>query len=135
MAALDDLIRVAHETQLTGIIATNTTLSRDGLAQDPGIEGGLSGLPLKARSNQFLAHIFGSCDRNLVLMGVGGIFTGDDVYEKIRLGAHLCQIYTGWIYAGPHMVPHALQRVVQLMERDGVRTLAEARGASYPRRS
>jgi len=129
IGALDEVIEVAHAMKLTGLIATNTTISRSSLSVDPSIEGGLSGAPLRAMSNLFLAHLFKSCDRDLILMGVGGIFTGDDLYEKICLGAHLCQIYTGWVYGGPHMVPEALQRCVELMAADGFGSVAEARGS------
>jgi dihydroorotate dehydrogenase len=68
----------------------------------------------------------------MILMGVGGIFTGEDIHEKIRLGAHLCQVYTGWIYGGPHMVPEALEKLVLLMQRDGISSLAELRGTGVP---
>lgn len=129
LAALDDVIDVAHTARLTGLIATNTTISRDDLPSDPGQAGGLSGSPLKKKSNAFLAHLYKSCDREMILMGVGGIFTGADAYEKIALGAHLTQLYTGWIYGGPMMIPDALQELVQLMEREGVASLAELRGS------
>jgi len=57
--------------------------------------------------------------------------SGADVYEKIRLGAHVCQIYTGWIYGGPYMIPAAMQEVASLMSRDGVRSITELRGAAH----
>jgi dihydroorotate dehydrogenase len=126
--ALDEVVQVVHETSLTGVIATNTTLSRSGLSRDPGEAGGLSGAPLRELSNRTLAHLYRHCPADTILIGVGGIMSGGDVYEKIRLGAHLCQLYTGWIYGGPAFVPNAMEELVALMERDGVRTLAEARG-------
>lgn len=126
--ALDDVIQVAEEAKLTGLIATNTTLSRDPLPTDPHIEGGLSGAPIKQKSDAFLAYLFKNCKRDLILMGVGGIENGADIYRKIRLGAHLCQIYTGWIYGGPHMIPNALSELAELMVNDGVKSLAEIRG-------
>jgi dihydroorotate dehydrogenase len=130
MDALDDVVAVAHEAKLTGLIATNTTISREGISRDPGEAGGLSGAPLKPKANAFLAHLYRSCDRDLILMGVGGILTGRDVFEKITLGAHLCQIYTGWIYGGPHMVPDAMEELVRLMEERGAKSLAELRGSA-----
>lgn len=126
--ALDDVLEVALEARLTGIIATNTTISRDGLRSDPRQNGGLSGSPLKARSDEVLAHFARNAPAELILIGVGGIMTGDDIYRKIQLGAHLCQIYTGWIYNGPQMVPNALERLIQLMDRDGVPSLDRLRG-------
>ena len=67
----------------------------------------------------------------MILIGVGGIMTGADVYEKIRLGAHLCQLYTGWIYGGPLMIPVACQELASLTSRDGVKSLAELRGSAF----
>jgi len=128
LSALEDVIAVAHEARLTGLIATNTTLSRDGIRSDPGEAGGLSGAPLKQRADNFLAHVARGCDPSLILMGVGGIGTGRDIYDKIARGAHLTQLYTGWIYGGPHMVPGALAELVALLERDGFKSLAELRG-------
>ena len=128
LSALDEAIAVAHECRLTGLIATNTTISRSGLATDPGQEGGLSGRPLLESSNRALAHIYKSCGKNMVLMGVGGIFTAEDVYTKIRLGANLCQVYTGWVYGGPHMAADCMEGLVRLMDRDGVSNLSEIRG-------
>jgi len=130
-SALEDVVQVAHEARLTGLIATNTTIGRDGITRDPCQEGGLSGAPLLGKSNQFLSHLYRSCDRSMILMGVGGIMSGADVYEKIRLGAHVCQIYTGWIYGGPYMIPAAMQEVASLMSRDGVRSITELRGAAH----
>lgn len=129
--ALDDVVAVAHEAKITGLIATNTTITRAGVLNDPNQEGGLSGAPLLARSNEVLAHLYKSCDRSMILIGVGGIQSGADVYEKIRLGAHLCQLYTGWIYGGPTMVPAANQALAALMTRDGVGSLAELRGSAH----
>ncbi len=130
LSALDDVIQVVQENSVTGIIATNTTISREGLVSDPGESGGLSGRPVKEKSNSFLKYLYQSCDKRTILMGVGGIFNGADVYEKIRLGAHLTQVYTGWIYGGPGMVSQSLRELIQLMERDGVNSLSELRGSA-----
>lgn len=130
LSALDDVIRVVQDQSVTGIIATNTTIARDGLAFDPGEAGGLSGQPLRAKSNEILSHLYQNCSKGVILMGVGGIFTGADVYEKIRLGAHLTQVYTGWVYGGPEMVSRSLRELINLMNQDGVQTLAELRGSA-----
>jgi dihydroorotate dehydrogenase len=127
-AAIDEIVQLAEEKQLTGLIATNTTVNRDGLVSRIQEEGGVSGKPLKQRSNEVLSHLYHACPKEMILIGVGGIFDGDDLYEKICLGAHLCQIYTGWIYGGPQMVPLALERLDALMNRDGVTSLSELRG-------
>ncbi len=129
LSALDDVVQVAVEKKLTGLIATNTTLSREGLSHDPNESGGLSGAPLLQKANGVLRHLYQSCPRDMILVGVGGIMSGEDIYEKIALGAHICQIYTGWIYAGPPFVPVAMRELAQLMSRDGVTSLDDLRGS------
>ncbi|MBS1716967.1 MAG: quinone-dependent dihydroorotate dehydrogenase [Armatimonadetes bacterium] len=128
-AALDEVIKLAHDSGLTGIIATNTTLSRAGLSHDPGEAGGLSGAPLKSRALEFMRHLAGSCEPNMVLIGVGGIESGDDLYDRIQAGAHLCQLYTGWIYGGPHLIPKALTRLDERMRQAGIDDLKALRKA------
>lgn len=128
LAALDDVLDVAREAKLTGIIATNTTLSREGLSEDPNQAGGLSGLPLREKADAVLGHL-AQAKENLILIGVGGIFSGRDVFRKIALGAHLTQVYTGWIYGGPEMVAASNRELVALMEQAGIRSLAELRGS------
>ena len=129
--ALDELVAVAVEAGLTGLIATNTTVSRDGLPRDPNEAGGLSGKPLRERADAALAHLYRTCPRETVLIGVGGIMDGDDAYRKITLGAHLVQLYTGWIYGGPALVPAMARRILALLERDGYGSLDEARGTAH----
>lgn len=129
--ALDDVVGVAHDAKLTGLIATNTTIGRKGLKTDPGQEGGLSGGPLLAKANEVLSYLYRNCDKSMVLIGVGGIMSGADAYEKIRRGAHLCQLYTGWIYGGPLMIPAVCQELASLMSREGVKSLAELRGSAH----
>lgn len=129
VSALDDVIEVANSTKLTGIIATNTTISREGLSMDPDQSGGLSGAPLRDRSNDVLRYLYQNSPRDTVLIGVGGIETGADAYQKICLGAHLTQLYTGWIYGGPQMIPSALEEMARLMRQDGFESIAQARGS------
>jgi dihydroorotate dehydrogenase len=128
LEALDDVISLAHEKGLAGIIATNTTVDRTGLRSPIQEQGGLSGRPLREKSNGLLAHLFGSCERAMVLIGVGGVFDGDDLVQKISLGAHLVQTYTGWVYGGPHMPSRAIGGLIEAMERDGLTHLSELRG-------
>lgn len=128
LSALDDLVDVAVSAKLQGIIATNTTISRPGLVNPPDETGGLSGAPLQELSDRFLSHLYKNCPKDMVLIGVGGIMNGEDLYRKLRLGATLCQIYTGWIYGGLHMIPETLRDLCGLMDRDGVKDLAEIRG-------
>lgn len=131
LSALDDVVDVAEQAKLTGLIATNTTIGRETLRTDPNQAGGLSGQPLREKANAVLSHLYKACPKELVLIGVGGILSGADAYEKIRLGANLCQLYTGWIYGGPTMIPAANRELADLMKRDGVQSLQELRGSAY----
>lgn len=96
-----DVVEVARTCRFTGIVATNTTLSRDGLSTSIVQDGGLSGKPLFARSNECLRILSEASQGELILIGVGGVFSGDDLRGKLELGASLVQIYTGWVYGGP----------------------------------
>jgi dihydroorotate dehydrogenase len=132
-SALDEVVSVAKEHHLTGIIATNTTISRDGVPEDRAQReeaGGLSGRPLWNLSNNVLNHLYQTCGQDMILIGVGGIFTGQDLYDKIASGAHLCQVYTGWVYGGPQMAPGCLEELEQLLERDGIKSLSDLRGTA-----
>lgn len=131
--ALDELVEVAREAKITGIIATNTTISREDIPNGtPNRDetGGLSGAPLKHRSDIVLRHIAKQCGKEMVLIGVGGITTPQDIFDKIALGAHLTQIYSGWIYGGPHFVPDLLEGFVALLEKHGIKSLEELRGSA-----
>lgn len=127
---LDDVLDVAFTTKLAGLIATNTTVSREGLSQDPAQEGGLSGRPLFNRSNDVLAYLARGAAGKLVMIGVGGIFSATDAYEKIALGADLCQLYTGWVYGGPQTVSRICRGLAERMRREGIRGIQELKGSA-----
>ena len=106
---LDDIIELASEVKLSGLVATNTTIRRDGLATSKAnIEaiglGGLSGLPLKEKSNEIIRYIHQQTNGSLPIIGSGGIFTAQDAKEKLAAGASLVQVWTGFVYEGPGMV-------------------------------
>jgi dihydroorotate dehydrogenase len=111
--ALEEVLTVAIEMKLTGIIATNTTISRDDLATKDeilkGQAGGLSGRPVFKMSNDSLEFLHRNKPKEMILIGVGGVFDRDDYEVKRKLGADLVQLYTGWIYGGPSMVPKLLR--------------------------
>ena len=115
----------------SGIVATNTTTSRSGLVT-PGrvVEeaGGMSGAPLRARANEICRLLFRHLQGRVPIVGVGGIATADDAYERIRSGAALVQIYTGLIYEGPGIVSRIAAGLEERLKRDGLRTVAEAVG-------
>lgn len=106
---LDDIIELALEIKLNGLVATNTTISRDGLlTEKEGIAsvgtGGLSGKPLKEKSTQIVQYISKQTNDKLPIIASGGIFTGSDAREKLAAGASLLQVWTGFIYEGPTIV-------------------------------
>jgi dihydroorotate dehydrogenase len=105
-ADVDAIADLALELGLDGIIATNTTVSRDGLASPPAEvaaagAGGLSGPPLRARALEVLTRLRERAGDRLVLIAAGGIETPDDAWERLRAGATLVQAYTGFVYGGP----------------------------------
>ncbi len=122
--ALLEVLEVAVDMKLTGVIATNTTINHSFE------KGGLSGKPVQERSNQVLKTLASVAPPGLILIGVGGIFDADDLWEKIACGAHLCQIYTGWVYGGPATIPRILEKFCERMDREGVNSLDQIRGTS-----
>jgi len=108
-AQLDDILEIARETQLSGLVATNTTISRDGLTTPtPTVAGygagGLSGRPLRARATEVIAYLHQKSQGALPIIGAGGIHSAQDALEKLAAGATLVQLYTGFIYEGPGLV-------------------------------
>lgn len=101
---LDDIIEIVQDTHIAGVIATNTTISREGLqsAQTLTSEmGGLSGKPVEKRSTEVIRYLSQKSDNSFPIIGVGGIHSAEDALEKLNAGASLVQIYTGFIYEGP----------------------------------
>ena len=96
--------KTASYNNITGLIATNTTISRDTLPEGKYESGGLSGKPLEPISNSVLKYVMNKADGKLVVIACGGISSYDDVKEKMDLGASLVQIYTGLIYEGPGLI-------------------------------
>jgi dihydroorotate dehydrogenase len=127
-AELDDIVEAVQTCTLDGIIATNTTTGREGLTSVIGESGGLSGRPLRHRSTEIIRHLFRRAQGRIPLIGVGGIFSAEDAYEKICAGASLIQLYTGLVYRGPGL-PHRINvGLVRLLERDRLTHLSQAVG-------
>lgn len=102
---LDDIIAIVKETKIDGVIATNTTISRNGLQSANKDEvGGLSGKPLRSRSTEVIKYLAQKSNKAFPIIGVGGINSAQDALEKLDAGADLIQIYTGFIYEGPNLV-------------------------------
>ena len=107
--ALDEILELAGPRTLAGLVATNTTITRpetrDPVAAQIYREtGGLSGAPLARRSTEVIRHLYRQTDGTLPIIGVGGIFTADDAWEKVTAGASLVQVYSGLVYEGPGIV-------------------------------
>lgn len=104
---LDDIVEIVTETKIAGLIATNTTISREGLQSDPNLvkeTGGVSGKPLTKRSTEVIKYIHTKSNGSFPIIGVGGIHSAEDAIEKLNAGASLVQVYTGFIYEGPALV-------------------------------
>ncbi len=107
---IDDVIDLALEIKLDGLVASNTTISREGLSEKSKIKsqnigaGGLSGLPLKQRSTEVVKYICDKTQGKIPVIASGGIFSGEDAKEKIAAGGSLVQVWTGFIYEGPAIV-------------------------------
>ncbi|UZR93234.1 quinone-dependent dihydroorotate dehydrogenase [Chondrinema litorale] len=106
---LDDIIEIVEETKISGIIATNTTISRANLITSKDTidqigNGGLSGKPLTARSTEVIKYLYEKSGKKLTIIGVGGIHSAKDAIEKLEAGACMVQLYTGFIYEGPGLI-------------------------------
>lgn len=126
---LAEIAEVAMASGIAGIIATNTTLSREGVSSpDREQPGGLSGAPLFERSTRVLAELSRLTDGKLPLIGVGGISTVDHAYQKIRAGASAVQIYTAMVYEGLSIAAKIARGLDSALEKDGFTTVAGAVG-------
>ena len=100
-----DIIEIVNETKIAGVIATNTTISREGLQSENKKEiGGLSGIPLTNRSTEVIRFLAEKSNQSFPIIGVGGIHSAKDALEKLEAGASLVQLYTGFIYEGPKLI-------------------------------
>jgi dihydroorotate dehydrogenase len=133
--ALDEILELIVSRNISGIVATNTTILRpsknDSRAKNIFAEtGGLSGKPLRARSTEIIRHIFKQTNGKLPIIGVGGIFSADDAWEKITAGASLLQIYTGMVYEGPGLAKKIVSGLHQRLEKSGMKNLQAAIGSA-----
>jgi len=133
-AELEDLAEVALSSGIDGIIATNTTLARDGLkCADAHQPGGLSGAPLFEKSTRVLAQLSRLTAGKLPLIGVGGIGSAEQAYEKIRAGASAVQLYTAMVFGGLSLAADVARGLDALLARDGFTSVAEAVGTGRER--
>lgn len=129
-AEIEDIAAVAHDTGVDAVIATNTTLSRDGLASThKGEAGGLSGAPLFEKSTRVLARLSKLTEGRTPLIGVGGISTPEQAYAKICAGASAVQFYTAMVYGGLSLAGDIARGLDELLKQDGFASVAEAVGS------
>jgi dihydroorotate dehydrogenase len=118
---LDDIIEIVTEVGLDGVIATNTTISRNGLKTDQNVleqigNGGLSGVPVRDRSTQVIRYLKENAKEPFPIIGVGGINSPEDALEKLNAGASLIQLYTGFIYQGPSLIKRINKMILKRSE-------------------
>jgi dihydroorotate dehydrogenase len=135
-AEIEAVVGVAQDLKLAGIVATNTTVGRENLkTSKTEIErigaGGLSGAPLKNRSTEIIEKIFRHSGGKLPIIGVGGIFTGGDAFEKIAAGATLVQLYTGFVYQGFTVARDINASLAEIFRQRGLKTLEAAVGINH----
>lgn len=129
------LCRVALKHKINGVIIGNLNKDRN----DPAIKdeiplelkGNMSGLPTQRLSNELISQTYREFGNKLVIIGVGGIFSAQDAYEKIKRGASLVQLITGMIYQGPQLIGQINRELVKMLEKDGYKNISQAVGAKY----
>ncbi len=135
--AIAEIVSLAQSYKLAGIIATNTTIKREGLNTQILAQtgkslseeaGGISGKPVRERSTEVIRYIWEQSKGEIPIIGVGGIFTAEDAWDKITAGACLVQIYTGWVYQGPGMIRRILQGLLLKLEENGLNSISQAVG-------
>jgi dihydroorotate dehydrogenase len=126
-AEIDDIIEVVLSTGINGIIATNTTISRENFAPGSAVQGGLSGKPLKMRALEVVNHLSKSTQGKLTIIGVGGISSADDVVAMLRAGASLVQLYSSLVFHGPGLIAKINKDLSCFMKKNEIRSLDEIR--------
>ena len=114
-----DIIDIVEQTRIAGVIATNTTITREGLTSEKKAEtGGLSGKPLTQRSTEVIRFLAEKSQHRFPIIGVGGIHTPKDALEKLRAGASLVQIFTGFIYEGPSLIKRINKAIIKRVKSE-----------------
>ena len=113
---LDDIVSIVEDSKIAGLIATNTTISREGLITAGQLKeeaGGLSGKPVREKSTEVIRYIHKKSSGRIPIIGIGGIHSAKDALEKLEAGASLVQIYTGFIYEGPSLVKEINEAILK----------------------
>lgn len=127
---LADIVRVGQTHGVTGFICSNSTKQSDMMATFPG-QGGISGRPVFAKSNQHIAEIYRLTKGSVTIIGCGGVFSAADAYEKIKHGASLIQLISGMIYQGPSLISDITLGLTDLLTKDGYTSITDAVGAYH----
>lgn len=128
---LDRILEIAQKHRIHGFVCTNLTKKRENKMIVDGevpAQGGISGKVVENLANGMIAHIYKKTKGKYCIMGLGGVFTAEDAYRKIRLGASLVQMITGMIYQGPQVVSAINEGLVKLLKKDGFKNISEAVG-------
>ncbi len=126
-AELDDVLECCMAAGVSGIVAANTTVSREGLSSQTNESGGLSGRPLKNKAREFVSHIAARTEGRLPIIAVGGVSSAVDMIELMRRGASLVQVYTAFIYEGPAFVKHVCRELSDFLDREGLSSISQIR--------
>ena len=131
--ALDEILELVNPHRLAGLVATNTTIARPKETNFNKTKlylekGGLSGRPLSARSTEVIRHLYRQTKGTLPIIGVGGIFSSEDAWEKITAGASLLQIYSGLVYEGPQINRFILKGLARRLANEGLTSILDAVG-------
>jgi dihydroorotate dehydrogenase len=132
---IDDVLAAVARSGMDGVIATNTTTSREGVPEAAGLKGGLSGAPLRARALEVIGFIARQTGGRLPIIGVGGIGSAADALAALRVGAQLVQVYTGLVYTGPGLVREINLGLLAACEAEGLAHMGELTAAGAVRRS
>ena len=128
---IDDIISISFKYKISGVTCSNLTKNRENKKiidkKIPKV-GGISGKPIEDLSNELIKYIYKKSKGKLVIIGVGGIFSAEDAYKKIRLGASLVQLITGMIYNGPQTISEINQGLAELLKKDGFNNISDAIG-------
>ncbi|MGI8641941.1 MAG: quinone-dependent dihydroorotate dehydrogenase, partial [Pyrinomonadaceae bacterium] len=132
---IEAIVDISQKLNLAGIIAVNTTIKRENLQTNINEIGGLSGKPVQIRSNEVISKIYKYSHGKLPIIGVGGIFTAEDAFEKIASGACLLQAYTGFVYQGLTFARDVNFGLAKILKEKGFKNLDEAIGTEVSPKS
>jgi dihydroorotate dehydrogenase len=123
---LDDVLAAVSASDVDGIVATNTTITREGIpSRYATLKGGLSGAPLRQRASDVIRYLAQRTDGKLPLIGAGGIASAEDALERLRAGAWLIQVFTGLVYVGPGLVRRINEGLLRACEREGAKSVCD----------